>query len=104
MIDVCFWCNKPKYNGQEGEPVYTNYEPCEECNGHMFKGVTVIQVEETDNGNPPIVDNLYPTRKWVVVDEESVKNVLTDYPAIDTILNTKTMYLNLSDWDEMFDL
>jgi hypothetical protein len=95
---------KPKTSGQEGEPVYNNYEPCDECNGHMEQGILVVQVTETKNKNPPIVDGLYPTGLWVVLEEENLKNVLTDYPAIDNILNTKTMYINVNDWDDMFKM
>jgi len=104
MIEVCFWCNKPKIKDQKGDPTYTNYEPCKDCNGHMEKGVLVVQVDEKKNTNPPIVDKLYPTGVWVVVEEENVKKVLTDYPAIDTILNTKTMYVNINDWDDIVKL
>ena len=104
MIDICFWCIKPKEKGQTGDPQYTNYEPCKTCKKWMKKGITVVQVEENGNKNPPITDNLSPTGIWVVISEENVKKVLTDYPSIDKILSSRMMYVNVNDWDDIVKL
>lgn len=97
MIDVCFWCMRAKKSG-DGKPEHFNYDPCAECAEWWSKGVLVIQVTDNDLGNPAIIDGVYPTGKWVVISEENVKNVLTDYPSIDKIIDTKTMYVNVNDW------
>jgi len=102
MIDLCFWCNRPKKEGQQGNPTFNNYEPCSRCGEKWNKGILVIEVLTEPNKNPPIVDELYPTGLWAVVSVENVKKVLTSYPSLDTILSTRTMYVNHNDWKTLF--
>lgn len=92
----------PKEEGQVGKPTFNSYDPCKECDKKWNKGILVIEVSTESNGNPPIVDELFPTGLWAVVKEENVKEVLTEYPALDTILNSRTMYLNKNDWKKLF--
>ena len=98
MIDVCFWCKRAISDEQEGQPVYRNYEFCPTCASAGARGITLIQVTRKPNGNPEIRDGLFPTGMWVVVSEENVKRVLTDFPILDTVLATRQMYVNESDW------
>ena len=104
MIDVCFWCNRAKNKQHIGEPSYINYEPCDDCKKWWSNGIVVIQVEDNPNGKMEIIENVYPTGKWVVISEEDVKKVLTDYPALDKIIESKTMYVNIDDWDKVINV
>ncbi len=102
-MDVCFWCNRSKDNESEGSPEYFDYEPCGECSKWWSKGVLVVQVTDLSNGNPPIIEGLFPTGMWAVISEGSVKKVLTDYVGIDSIMKSKTMYVNVDDWDKVIN-
>ncbi len=101
MIDICFWCNRPKNDGDEGKSEFFDYDPCDNCNEVWDKGVLVIQVVDKYNNNPPIIEGLFPTGIWAVVKMDDVKKVLTDYPGIDKIVESKTMYVNVDDWDKV---
>lgn len=101
MIDVCFWCCKPKENDSEGKPTFNDYEPCSDCGTWWNKGILVIEISTEPNGNPPIVDRLFPTGLWAIVSEDNIKKVLTQDSNLDIILKSRTMYLNSDDWKKM---
>ncbi len=100
MTDVCFWCNRKK-GGDDGDPVYNDYNFCNNCLVEVRKGITIIQITEKPNGNPPIADDLYPTGKWIVVDADNVKEVLDGSPVLGRVLVTRKMYVNENDWESM---
>ena len=83
-LDTCFFCGEPKgialfgkLKGDAEAPrhVLLNYEPCEKCKAAMALGTTIIAVSETDNGNRPIQDKLYPTGSWCVMRKEAAKEL-----------------------------
>lgn len=100
MIDVCFWCKRAK-SGDDGEPVYNNYDFCERCEVETKKGIVVIQVTEIENGNPQIDNGIYPTGRWIVASVENIKTSLDGYPNLDKVLDTGMMYVNINDWKKL---
>lgn len=98
MIDVCFWCNTAKEDGQEGKPTFNDYEPCSRCSRWWTQGILVLQIATEPNGNPPIDDKLFPTGRWAVVSEDDVNKLLTNHPQLDILFKQKTMYINENDW------
>ena len=78
-MDVCFFCDKERglvvYQiPEEAEAptrIVTNYEPCDECKEKMAQGVTLIEVQSTNNGTYEIQKGLWPTGRWSVVTQEA---------------------------------
>ena len=83
MIELCFWCGRPKSGIREEmikilegkEPSeFRGYKACAGCSKEMGKGVTVVEVcKEAYMAQPEMSKGLYPTGKWVVVDIHSLK-------------------------------
>jgi hypothetical protein len=96
-MNVCFWCKQQIGEG-EGDPIYANYEYCDDCQKHIDKGITIVQVEETQNGNPPIKDDLYPNGKWVVITEKSAKKLFEKWVALPEALVTRHVFMNEETW------
>jgi len=101
-MKICFWCRKSKDDIVDDKPEFFDYEPCDTCQGWWDKGILVVEVVTEPNGNPQIIDELYPTGFSAVVGEDNVKEILTTYPSLDMILKSRTMYLNKTDWDKFF--
>lgn len=98
-MDVCFWCRRVKDpDDTEGKPECFNYDPCSICEGHMDKGITVVQIEPASNGNPPIKDGLFPTGKWVVITETRIKKDFKEWTLLSEVLKTRHMYMNKPTW------
>lgn len=100
MIDVCFWCKRSK-DGQDGTPLYNDYEFCPICTEQSNQGITVIQIVGEKNGNPPISEGLYPTGKWVVVKEELIVQALEGHDMLDNTLSTRRMYIDKETWETL---
>lgn len=80
-MDLCAFCHKPKgialmgkLPGDREAPreIITDYEPCDECKEHFAEGVLIVEASETPigPGQPPIQEGVYPTGRWMVVDEK----------------------------------
>lgn len=53
--------------------MYNDYDFCRVCQKRVDKGVTIIQVTENQNENPPFSEGVYPTGKWAVVPPEQIE-------------------------------
>ena len=89
-IPVCFFCGKTKNEiallgkiGGRNEDLEAprecilDYEPCEECQGHMRNGVTLIEVSDRQpsDGRPALTaqnnQKVYPLGGWCVIKPEA---------------------------------
>ena len=90
-ISQCFFCLKDKneivLTGKAGERMaksmghedgrmpmscVMNYEPCDECKGHMKQGVIIISIRDGDGGD----ENPYRTGGWWVVKDVFFERLL----------------------------
>jgi hypothetical protein len=59
-----------------------NYEPCEECQGHMAKGITLLECTANPNTpNQPSIQkarDVYPTGRWAVITEDAARRMLSN--------------------------
>jgi hypothetical protein len=82
-VTVCFFCNKDTgvallgagFKGRAPHRMVMNYEPCEECQANMAKGITLIEATEQPNhaGQPELQKGVYPTGRWAVITEDAAK-------------------------------
>lgn len=85
-IPLCFFCGKEKnevallgkLKNDTAAPMYCllDYNPCDDCQKLMDKGITLIEATDTPNteNQLEIAPGVYPTGKWHVVSENFIKN------------------------------
>ena len=73
---MCFFCDRERESA-------SYYEPCEDCQQVMSKGIPLFAVEfvRTNEGDPAITEidgrPMYPTGAWVVVPQEAIESLIT---------------------------
>lgn len=83
-IPLCFFCQQPKnevilpgrMKGDAEAPknAVWDMEPCDECQGHMQKGILLMSIDpsrSTERNNP------YRTGGWVVITEEAFRRIFS---------------------------
>lgn len=103
-IPTCFFCGEDKNEvvllgklpGDEEAPmrmwINGDYEPCGECKKKMEQGITFIEVDNKPmicENQISFVENTYPTGRWCVVKEESVKRVLEETDILESVLKSR---------------
>lgn len=89
-IIKCYFCGESKgialvgklpNDEQAPREAVLDYEPCDACQEQMAKGITIVEVTTTPNGNgqPPLTQDddgnvVYPTGRWVVMQADAVNN------------------------------
>lgn len=97
-MKICFWCKEVKEYDGSLQPEYFDYDYCVSCKEKVDSGIVLIQITNNINGNPPIVDGLYPTGLWCVVKVDDVRKVLHGWAGLDDAINTGRMFVNVVDW------
>lgn len=75
---TCFFCKKPKENeliltsvpeGYDDYELLVDYEECDECHEKFDRNIVLLEVDKlpTDEGQPPIKDELFPTGRFTIV-------------------------------------
>ena len=91
-LPICFFCGKERgelallghIGGKKDEKApmraIIDYEPCDECQKLMKRGITLIGVTEKPiiESQPPIQEGLYPTGAFTVVKAESLEYLIND--------------------------
>lgn len=72
-----------------------DYEPCEECKGHMTRGIILISVDESKSDDK---NNPYRTGGWCVVSDDAIKRVFTAGPSLDAALKKRCCFLPDDVW------
>lgn len=99
-LGVCFWSGKPtgelallgRLPGDEkaARNSVLSYDPCDEVAKMWARGVVFIEVTHNPKyeGQPPIdiVQDLYPTGRWAVVDTSLIAKVMRDPKMIESII------------------
>ncbi len=104
---MCIFCDQPKAIAMLGRlpndaeaprQIFMDYDPCDNCQKDMDKGITFIGTTTEKQGNiPPIGKNdegadLWPTGAWSVVTEDFVKNAI-QFPHNEQILLAKKAFV-----------
>ena len=67
-------------------------EPCNECKKYMEEGVILISIKEGESGK----ENPFRTGGWVVLKEESLK----DIPLIEPIIKARIGFIGDDMWEQ----
>lgn len=105
-VSQCFFCGKTKnelallgasYRGQAPRQMVLNYDPCEECQTNMARGITLIECEQsyTPLNRPAIKEGLYPTGSWCVLKEDAVKRIFKGAPMLDDVLRYRKTFVEV---------
>ena len=84
-----------------------DYDPCDECEKQMNKGITIIGITDKAPDNRPAIcrgesgEPLYPTGSWVVGTEEAVRGLL-EPEAAQVAINNRGMYVPEKVLDDIF--
>lgn len=92
-MELCAWCGEvkgiallgklPKDEEAPKQAVY-NLEPCDKCQEQMNLGITIA---ESDDGK-------IPTGRWLVVEEQTIKDWLNDEKLIESILKSRMTFVD----------
>ena len=99
-MNVCFWCRRKMNEGDnDGDPEYLNYDKCLECASKADLGITMIQVTKEPNGNPMIHPEYYPTGKWMVIPEDTMKDMFRTWDGLPITLETRHTFIDIETWE-----
>lgn len=106
-LELCFWCQKErglvlfgrlKGDAEAPRKVTVNKEPCDECKGHMDKGIVLISTRDPEkHGDDP--QNPYRTGGWVVVTEDALRRWVSTPETLEHILKTRVAFMPDEVWD-----
>lgn len=104
-IPLCYFCQQPKnevilpgrMKGDAEAPknAVWDMEPCDECRGHMQKGILLMSFDPTrteDQRNP------YRTGGWIVIKEEAFTRIF-DGDAAAHALKLRWTFMDDETWD-----
>lgn len=106
-MGVCFWCGKDNgtvlllgHNKGKEAPhrMVSSYEPCPTCRDDMAKGITVMEAREPDHYS----EKPSPTGRWVVVNAESIKEVITPPELAEQIIAGKKTLCDVQTFRNLF--
>jgi hypothetical protein len=113
-IPICFWCGEQKNEiaimgyiaGDKEAPMRTvlDYYPCDKCKEGMSLGITFIEVSTIappDNRPPLYKGGTYPTGRFWVLTEESVKRMITE-PVLSQALEHRRLLIHKTDAANLF--
>lgn len=97
-LPICFWCGKERGDiallghigdGRKHEDFEAPYhavidfEPCNECQGHMSMGFTLMEATSKPNqySSVPYQNGVYPTGRYAVVDPKAIHRIFGDASA-----------------------
>lgn len=118
-MPVCFWCGNEKgeiaflgsaYKGEAPRTMLLNYDPCinydpcTECEELMAQGITFMEAEprQPNEKRVPMQVGTYPTGRWWVLKEESVKELVKE-PALSEALRCRKMFIDPHTASLIFD-
>lgn len=103
-IAICFYCGEEKneiallgkLKGDQKAPMRAciDLNPCQECIGHMKRGVILVEAE-------PHPDNQTIPRRlggWVVVNESAVKILPIDPDELESVLQRRFAFISEDLW------
>lgn len=112
-IPTCFWCGNSKnevallgaaFKGEAPAKLCIGYEPCDECEKNMAKGVTFMEASHkpAHDNQHPIQPNVYPTSRWVVVKEEAIGRIINNEAMAADIIKSGKAFLDVEAFTNLF--
>lgn len=117
-IPVCFWCGGQKNEvallgklpGDAEAPMSMwipgDYEPCDICMEKMTLGITIMEAADhpaINENQPSMVENAYPTGRWMVVTEDGIKKLLSG-KLLDHVLKARKTFTDQETYDQLIKI
>lgn len=103
-LEQCFFCGKDKglilfgrlpEDKEAPRKVCMNHEPCDECAGHMKKGIILVSVADSAADDDP---NPYRTGCMAVVTENAIRRMVNPPELVEEICRTRFLFIHDAAW------